>query len=247
MEKLNGKKEKEPQMSLVNRFLGVFFNPKETFKALSEKPKWADMLIILLIAVIVYFYIIGPYMQQDQIKAFENNTRLKERLGEEAFNQRLDFLKNPPQFMIVIGLIMQPISLLVIFLIQSLIILGLGRLSSTEGNFIKVFSSLIHASAINLILGNALRSFLILTRKSVFQTTTSFALFFPNLEVTSPAFIVLSQLDFFQLWLFGVLGYALSYIFKFELKKGLILSYSFWLIKSLFNIVLGLLNLHFGG
>lgn len=234
-------------MSFIDRFLGVFFNPKETFKALSEKPKWVDILIILLIAVIVYFYIIGPYVQQDQIKAFENNSRLRERLGEEAFNQRLDFLKNPPQFMIIIGLLMQPISILIIFLIQSLIILGLGRLSSTEGKFIQVFSALLHANTINLILGNALRSFLILNRKSVFQTTTSFALFFPKLEVTSPAFIVLSQIDFFQLWLFGVFGYALSYIFKVELKKGLILSYSFWLMKSLFNIALGLLNLHFGG
>jgi len=233
-------------MSLVNRFLGVFFNPKETFKALSEKPKWADILIILLIAVIVYIYIIGPYLQQDQINAFENNTRLRERLGEEAFKQRLEFLKNPPQFMIVIGLILQPISILIILLIQSLIIFGMGRLSSSEGKFVQVFSALIHASAINLILGNTLRSFLILTRKSVFQTTTSFALFFPKLEVTSPAFIVLAQIDFFQIWLFGVLGYALSYIFKFELKKGLILSYSFWLLKSLFNIALGLLNLRFG-
>jgi hypothetical protein len=247
MEKSNEKKEKEPQMSFINRFLGVFFNPKETFKALSEKSLWVDVLIILLIAVIVYIYIIGPYLQQDQIKAFENNTRYRERLGEEAFNQRLEFYRNPPQFMIIIGILMQPISILIIFLIQSLIILGMGRLSSSEGKFVQVFSALIHANLINFILGNALRSFLILTRKSVLQTTTSFALFFPKLEVTSPAFIILSQLDLFQLWLFGVFGYALSYIFKFELKKGLMLSYGFWLLKCLFNIALGLLNLRFGG
>jgi len=234
-------------MSFINRFLGVFFNPKETFRALSEKPLWIDVLIILLIAVIVYFYIIGPYLQQDQIKAFESNSRQRERLGEEAFNQRLEFLRNPPQFMIVIGILMQPISILIIFLIQSLIILGMGRMSSSEGKFVQVFSALIHANLINLILGNALRSFLILTRKSVFQTTTSFALFFPKLEVKSSAFIILSQLDFFQLWLFGIIGYALSFIFKFELKKGLTLSYSFWFLKCLFNIALGLLNLRFGG
>jgi len=234
-------------MSFINRFLGVFFNPKETFRALSEKPLWIDVLIILLIAVIVYFYIIGPYLQQDQIKAFESNSRQRERLGEEAFNQRLEFLRNPPQFMIVIGILMQPISILIIFLIQSLIILGMGRMSSSEGKFVQVFSALIHANLINFILGNALRSFLILTRKSVFQTTTSFALFFPKLEVKSSAFIILSQLDFFQLWLFGIIGYALSFIFKFELKKGLTLSYSFWFLKCLFNIALGLLNLRFGG
>jgi hypothetical protein len=149
--------------------------------------------------------------------------------------------------MVLIGVLMQPVSILVIFLIQSLIILGLGRLSSTEGKFIQVFSALIHANIINLVLGNALRTALILSRKSVLQTTTSFALFFPKLEVTTPAFIILSQFDFFQLWLFGIFGYALSYIFKFELKKGFILSYGFWFLKCLFNIALGLLNLRLTG
>lgn len=234
-------------MSFINRFLGVFFSPKETFKILSEKPLWVDVLIVLLISVLIYTYIIGPYLQQDQIKAWENNTRARERLGEEAYNQRLEILKNPPQFMIIAGILMQPIFFLTIFLIQSLIILGLGRLTSTEGKFHQIFSAFIHAHVINLILGNALRAFLILSRKSLFQTTTSMALFFPKLEVASPAFVVLSQVDFFQLWLFGVFGFALSYIFKIELKKGLILSYSFWFIKSLFNIALGLLQMRFGG
>lgn len=247
MAKSKGRIEKESQMSFINRFLGVFFNPKETFKALSEKSLWVDALIILLIAVIVYFFIIGPYLQQDQIKAFENNVKLRERLGEEAFNQRLEFLKNPPQFMIIAGTLLQPISVLIGFLISSLIILGLGRLTSTGGKYVQVFSAFIHANIINLILGNALRVFLILSRKSVLQTTTSLALFFPRLELTSPAFVVLSQVDFFQLWLFGVFGYALSYTFKIGLKKGLIISYSFWLIRALFYIALGLLNLRFGG
>jgi hypothetical protein len=233
-------------MNLFNRILGVFVNPRDTFKALAEKPIWADALILLLILVVVYFLLIGPYLQQDQIKAFENNTRLKERIGEDAFNQRLEFIKNPPPFMVIFGIALQPVSVLIGFLLSSLIILGLARLTSTEGKYVQVLSAFIHANAINLTLGNALRVFLILNRKSVLQTTTSLALFFPKLEVTSPAFVVLAQVDFFQLWVFGVLGYALSSIFKIELKKGLILSYSFWFIKSLFYIALGLLNLRYG-
>ncbi|MFQ6038839.1 MAG: YIP1 family protein [Candidatus Aminicenantales bacterium] len=234
-------------MSFLNRFMGVFLNPKDTFKALSEKPRWVDALILILIATLVYFFIVGPYLQQDQIKAFESNIKLKEMIGEKAFNERLEFLKNPPQFMIVIGTVMQPVSVVIGFLIASLILLGLGRMTSTEGRYVQVFSAVTHASFINLILGNALRVFLVLSRKSVLQTTTSAALFFPKLEVTSSAFIALSQVDFFQLWLYGALGYALSSIFKIDVKKGMILSYSFWFLKSLFYIGLGLLNMRFGG
>ncbi|MBC8358966.1 MAG: hypothetical protein H8E54_08480, partial [Candidatus Aminicenantes bacterium] len=100
----------------------------------------------------------------------------------------------------------------------------------------------IHASLVDKILGNAIRLVLILTRKSVFQTTTSLALFFPRLDITSSAYRVLSQVDFFQLWLFGILGYGLSSVFKIELKKALIISYGFWLLKSILYIAMSFLS-----
>jgi hypothetical protein len=123
----------------------------------------------------------------------------------------------------------------------------MSRMFSTEGNYKQIFSAILHANFIDKILGNALRLVLILTRKSVMQTTTSLALFFPKLEMTSPTFIILSQIDFFQIWLFGILGYGLSSIFKIELKKALILSYTFWVLKSLLYIALGLLGAKYMG
>ena len=234
-------------MTFFSRLLGVFFSPADTFKALSEKPKWVDMLIVLLILVAVYAVLIAPYIPQDQIKRLESDAEGRAKMGEEAYNQRLKFWKDPPPFVAIAGIIMQPVSLLIGFLIQTLIILGIGRLTSTEGKYIQIFSAFIHASAINLLLGNALRAFLISSRESVFQTTTSLALFFPTLEIMSPAYVVLTQVDFFQLWVFGIFGFALSEIFKIEWKKGLILSYSFWLIRSLFYIAVGLLGMKMGG
>ena len=233
-------------MTFFSRLLGIFFNPKDTFKALSEKPKWADMLIVLLILVSVYAVLIAPYIPQDQIKRLERDAEAREKMGEDAYQRQLELWKNPPPIMAIAGIIMQPVSVLIGFLIQSLIILGMGRLTSTEGKYIQIFSAFIHANAINLVLGNALRAFLISSRESVFQTTTSLALFFPRLETMSPAYVVLTQVDFFQLWVFGILGLALSEIFKIELKKGLILSFSFWFIRSLFYIAIGLLGMKLG-
>jgi hypothetical protein len=63
----------------------------------------------------------------------------------------------------------------------------------------------------------------------------------------SPAYVVLTQVDFFQLWVFGILGFALAEIFHIELKKALFLSFSFWFIRSLFYIVTGLLIMKLGG
>ena len=233
-------------MTLFNRLLGVYFNPHDTFKILSEKPKWVDMLIVLLILATVYAVLIAPYIPQDQIKRLESDLKGRIKMGEEVFKQRLAFWRNPPAFVSIVGIIMHPVSMLIGFLIQALIILGIGRLASAEGNYIQVFSAFVHANAINLVLGNTVRAFLIISRESVFQTTTSLALFFPNLGILSPAHMVLAQVDFFQLWVFGILGFALSHIFKIEWKKALFFSYTFWFIRSLFNIAIGLMGMKLG-
>lgn len=215
-----------------------------TFKFISEKPVWFDALIILLILLSIITYIVTPYSNMDRAEILKNNIEYRERLGEEAFKQRIEQLENPSRTLVILSsFLLSPISYVVGFLISSLIILAIGRFLSTEGNFKQVFSAYLHANFIDKILGNAVRLPLILSRKSVMQMTTSLALLFPRLEVTSFGYIVLSQFDFFQLWLFGILGYGLSHIFKIETKKALIISYGFWLLKSLFYIALAYLGM----
>ncbi len=235
-------------MGLLNRLQGILFNPKVTLKAISEKPIWIDTLIILLIAWVLFSFIIAPYVQKDQLQILKNNDNLQERMGEDRFNEMIERAENPSQTSIILrNFVLNPGGLFIGFLFSSLIILAISRMFSTEGNYKQVLAAVLHANIIDKILGNALRLVLILTRKSVLQTTTSLALFFPKLEMTSPTFIILSQVDFFQLWLFGILGYGLSSIFKIELKKALILSYTFWVLKSLLYIALGLLSAKFMG
>jgi len=226
-------------MNFFARLQGVFFTPQLTLKAISEKPVWLDALIFLLIISALFTYIVTPYSNKDRAEVLKNNIKLQERMGEESFKQRIEQLENPSKTLVYLSsFLLSPITFLIGFLISSLIILVIGRFSSTEGNFVQIFSASLHVNFIDKILGNAVRLILILSRKSVMQTTTSFALLFPRLEVTSLSFIVLSQLDFFQLWMFGILAYGLSHIFKIDIKKALFISYGFWLLKSLFYIAL---------
>ncbi len=235
-------------MDFFARLQGIFFNPKLTMKAISERPVWIDALIILLVVWALFNYLTAPHLQKDTLQLLKSSTRLQERMGEEAFNRMIERTENPSKISVLISnFLTKPGTSLVGFLISSLIILGISRIFSTEGSFKQVFSALLHVNFIDKILGNALRFALILSRKSYMQTTTSLALFFPKLEVTSTAFIILSQVDFFQLWLFGVLSYGLAAIFKIELKKALILSYAFWVLKSLFNIAMALIGNLFMG
>ena len=235
-------------MNFLNRFIGVFTSPQETFKSLVEKPVWIDVLIVILIAFVLFTHLTMPYQIKDTVQLMENSVQLKERLGEEGFEQTLERTKNPSKGSLIARVfVFTPLTIFIGFLIASLFLLVFGRLAGTEGKYIQVLSAYIHANLIDKILGNALRLFLILTRKSVFQTSTSLAIFFPQMEVTSLSYAILSQVDFFQLWLFGVLGFGLSYIFKIELKKALVISYAFWLLKAAFNIGIFLVSMSFMG
>ena len=234
-------------MNFFSRFFGTFFDPGRTFAALAEKPIWVDALIVLLIVGAVFSYLVAPYMQKDSLQMMEDNAaKLKQKWGEERYNLAIERTKSTSSTRLLINAaILSPMTLLIGLLISALIVLGLGRMVSTRGNYLKVFSVLIHANFVDKILGNALRLVLIFGKKSVFQTSTSLAAFFPKLEVTSVPYVVLGQFDFFQLWLFGIFGLGLAAIFKINLKKALFVSYAFWLIKSVFNIALSLLFMSF--
>jgi hypothetical protein len=235
-------------MSFFNRLQGVFFNPKETFQLIAEKASWKDALIVLLIAAALFTYLIQPYSHQDSINTFKNNIKLKDRIGEERFNQMLDRMQNPSKLQVLIqSFVLTPIFVLLGFLLSSAVIMVLGRMTSTQGRYAQIFSAFLHANFIDKILGAGVRLIMIFTSKTVMGTTTSLALFFPRLETLSLKFIILSQFDFFQIWLFWVLGYGLASIFEIKLKKAMFISYGFWVLKSLLNVGIGLLSLSFLG
>jgi hypothetical protein len=138
----------------------------------------------------------------------DNAAKLKDKWGEDAYQSALERVEG--QSRPLAAFLVTPLTSLVGFLFSALIVLGMGRLVSTQGNYLQVFASLLHANLADKLLGNGLRLFLISGRKSVFQTSTGLPAFFPGLDVTSPAYALLAQVDLFQLWTFCLFGIGLS-------------------------------------
>lgn len=233
-------------MSLFKRLEGVFTSPRQVFEALAEKPVWVDALVIALVAIIATSLLVAPYMQQDQLELMRDNVKLKERMGDEAFARMIDNMENPSRARLIVqNFVTVPLFAFAALLLQSLFLLVMARFFSTQGRFVQVLSVLVHASLVDRLLGNAVRVALTLTRKSFMQTSTNLTLLFPRMEVTSTAFAVLSQVDLFQLWMFGILAFGLSAVFKIELKKALGLSYGLWFLKALINILVAVVSMSF--
>lgn len=233
-------------MSLLKRLPGVFFEPRPTFEGVAARPVWIDALVVVLLALIAFNLVVAPLLQKDQLSLLKDNAALRERMGEDSYAKMIERTEHPsPAGRIVQTFVITPLYYLVAILLQSLFLLVLGRFMSTQGAYVQVLAALVHASFIDKLLGNAVRLVLGLTRGSLMQTSTGLALLFPNLEVTSTAYIVLAQFDLFQLWMFGVLAFGLAAIFKVTLKKALVLSYGLWFLKALVNIGFGLIGTAF--
>ena len=233
-------------MNLFKRIEGIFFNPRPVFDGLAAKPVWVDALIVVLVALIAFNLVVAPYMQKDQLRLMKDNSALKERMGVERYDQMIQNMENPSaRSRIIQTFVTTPLFYLIALLLQALILLILSRFVSSQGTYVQVLSALLHASLVDKLFGNAVRMVLALTRKSLMQTSTSLALLFPKMEVTSTSYIMLSQIDFFQIWLFGILAFGLAAVFKIELKKALFLSYGVWFLKALVNVGIAMIGMSF--
>jgi len=233
-------------MDLFKRVEGIFFNPRPVFDGLAAKPVWVDALIVVLVALIAFNLVVAPYMQKDQLRLMKDNSALKERMGVERYDQMIQNMENPSaRSRIIQTFVTTPLFYLIALLLQALILLILGRFLSSQGAYVQVLSVLLHASLVDKLFGNAVRMVLALTRKSLMQTSTSLALLFPKMEVTSTSYIMLAQVDFFQIWLFGILAFGLAAVFKIELKKALFLSYGVWFLKALVNVGIAMIGMSF--
>jgi len=233
-------------MNLFKRCGGVFFDPRRTFEGLAARPVWADTLIVVLLALIAFNLAVLPYAQRDNLALIKDNAALRQQMGEATYAKLVERAEHPARSsQILQTFVFTPLLYVAALLLQSLLLLILGRFLSTQGSYVQALTALVHASLIDKLLGNAVRLGLALARGSLMQTSSSLALLFPRLEVTSTAYIMLTQVDFFQLWTFGVLAFGLAAIFKIAPKKALALSYGVWALKALANIGIGLIGMSF--
>ncbi len=224
-------------MNLAGRLQGTYFSPAPTYKAIAERPKWVDAFVVVLIFVAIAAWLTAPFASRDSLKAMKDNPKLVEKMGQERYDKMIQSMEAGGSSGAQIraaafGSVLFTVGLF----ISAVVILGMCRMVSTEGSLMAIVAVLVHANFVDKILGGIVRTTLVLARQSVFQTSTSLALLAPKIEFTSVPYIVLSQIDFFQLWMFALVGYGLSAIFKVPVRKGMVLSYTFWLLKTLVNL-----------
>jgi len=228
-------------MSFGRRLVGTFFFPGRVFKAIAGRPLWVDALIVVLILIAVYTYLVFPFEQGDNLRSMEENAaKFKDKWGESGYAGEVERIKG--QNRSLVAFLVTPVTYLFVLLFSALVVLGMGHLVSTQGNYLQVFSMLLHVNLVDKLLGNGLRLFLISGRGSAVQTPTSLAVLLSKPDARPIACALLGQVDLFQIWTYCLFGVGLAAAFKISPKKGFIISFAFWLLKSTLAVALAILR-----
>jgi hypothetical protein len=201
-------------MSEAARLSGVFFEPKKTFAAIAQRPRWIVPVLISVVMSAVFIYVFNtrigwePYLQ----KQMDTNSRMQQMPAEQRQNLLNTQLRIVPVFAYVSVAIFLPLY----YVIGAAIIMAIVRsLLGAPISFKQMFAIMAYAS-----LPRAILSILSIVVMYITKNPENFDLnnpFFSNPGAfmdpqTSSAFVrsLASSLDVFAIWVILLIATGLK-------------------------------------
>ena len=213
-------------MKLIERIGGAIVSPRKTFEYLANNPDWKGPFLLMLVSIFL-----GTGLM---IMIFRN---MPAEMGV-------------PRSVLIIGsiggLVGATIGLYIGWLIRTALIYLFGSIAKGKARFYTLFSVVGYAWIPLFIRG--LLYTVVLTIKppvdllscgsgschavmSTMRVPTNLAFFLP-IEHTSPLFALLNQIDLFIFWSLALMALGVFLVFKFNLKKSILVVSSYWVLVT---------------
>jgi hypothetical protein len=147
--------EPEPAgMGEFSRLSGVFFEPAKTFADIAERPRWFVPLLLIVAATVAFYVTYGQHIGwqafvQDQI---DNNARMQQQMQNLSPEQRAQSLAVQEKIMPIMYYVGPVIGMPVMYLISSLIVLGIASgIMSAGVKFKQIFAIECYAGLVGII------------------------------------------------------------------------------------------------
>jgi hypothetical protein len=206
-------REEVPEMSAVQRIMGIYFSPRKTFEYLRKKPKWlVPFILICLVAVV------SNFLAKDiAIQAQKERVLMSDRIPEEQKDviiERIESSASGPQ-----AYIQHAATPVVIFIILSVV------------------------AAIFLFFGNMLPAAIVkvplmLSQQSL-RVYTNLAILLPADAEQTFLHRLLSKFDLFTIWEVILLIIGVSAIYRFSTGKASTIVLILWVLWIVLSVSLG--------
>ena len=221
------------EMGVSGKVVGIFTSPRETFESIDQKPTWFIPFLIVVIISIVLQYFTMDIRMKDGIAMMEAR-----EIPVEQIEARQSWMDGPMKY---IGFAAVPVGVLIVWaIISGILLFGGNTVMGGESKFKKVFSVVAWSSLIGLV-GEILKTFLILSKGTTRGVVTSLAILVPTPELGQSSFLhrLLSQFDLFSIWGMVLWIIGLSVVYRFTMKKSATLVISLWAIWVVISVAIG--------
>ena len=212
-------------LNVIQKVVGVFFTPKETFQAIDRKPDWIVPMVIIIVISLLCTMLTLQYTMPEQMQ--KQREKLEERgMSNDQIDQALATGEKMGKVMAPVGVI---VGVPIVTLFFTLIVWFIGNVVlGGQTSFKKMFSVYAYSSLIGTF-GFILMSLVMLMRQSG-DVHFSLALLLSENQSDTALYQFLKGCNLFSIWQYAVLAIGFAVIYKFSMKK------SGWTMAVLFLI-----------
>jgi hypothetical protein len=216
-------------LNAIQRIIGVFFSPGDTFAQVDRKPNWLVPLLLLTVATFAFVYLTLSISLPEQL-AMQQEKMEEAGAPSAQIDKTMEMMEKFGKIGGLVGAVVGPC---IGILIASLWLWFVGNvLLSGQAPYMKVVSMYTYASMIS-VLDMIVKLPLILMKGSS-QIQLNGTVFLSEDQSQTLMYHVLQSLDVFAIWRYAILAIGFAAIYKFSLKKA------GWTMAVLFLLSMGI-------
>ncbi|HEY8131584.1 MAG TPA: YIP1 family protein [Thermoanaerobaculia bacterium] len=224
-----------PKPSGFERIIGVLISPNETFASIARQPDWVIPLVLLLVVSLIGGIVFAQRVDFGAPirEAMEQNKNMPPDAAERAVRIGSSVAK-------VLSYCSPVVSAVVLLIIAAVLLLAF-RLMGGEGNFLQAFAVTVYAW-IPGVIKSIIMTVIVAARSNVSALdiatlVRSNLAFLVSMKEHPMAFVLLSSLDIFTVWLLALLIIGFSYVSKFSKAKSAAIVITLWVVATLFKLI----------
>ncbi len=236
--------------SLTNRITNVFASPGELLDELKANPvrssSWVVPLLlsmflgIFMVTAMYYNEILREQIYDMQSEKIYENVEKGKMSDEQADQYTEGMRKSGPIMFIAIGGISAAVMVALIFFGVSLILFLIMKLGLKFSlGYTKVLELYGLVSMIS-IFGGVITMLLMYFFDSMFASPGLGLIFVNDFDVNNKLHSLMSQINIFTLWQYGLLGFGLAKLTDKSTRTGLTITYGLWILWVIVSVLGGI-------
>jgi hypothetical protein len=223
------------EMSAIQKIIGIFTSPRQTFEAIDQKPTWAVPFLIGIVFFLIFQLLTVDIQMAERLELMEAQGNLTSEQIEAARSQ----MQGPVKYA---GFIAGPIFwLLALVIMAAIFYVAANLMIGGDSSFKKVFAIICWSGLIGAV-SLIVMTLLILSKGTMQGVALDLSILLDTPPIggeKSTLFRILSKFDVFTIWQIVLWIIGLSVTYKTTTKKSAIPVLALWAVWIIASVALG--------